>query len=222
MPISDSRLYRLCWTASVLFIAVMLPAQAGDASGLKWTVNAEAGRLTARRAEEKMEWRGEALAEIGYWDSAGKERSKMLTPGDGWKIERKATERGYRLVCRQNELGFSIALDFAAAGDVLTVGARAADMAETGAARLKTLRLLPWFGAATEGDDGHLVIAQQSGALCHFRDKKPGQHFVSVYQSSCQCPMPLFGAVRDKSAVAGIITSGQFDARVCVSTCWGP
>ena len=34
--------------------------------------------------------------------------------------------------------------------------------------------------------------------------------------------MPIFGMVRGKSAVAGIITSGQFDARFCVSVNWGP
>ncbi|MBI5685424.1 MAG: hypothetical protein HZC54_10105 [Verrucomicrobia bacterium] len=208
--------------AATMLTTVALPARGAPGSELKWTADAETGRLTAQRAEEKMEWRGEALAEVGYWDAAGKERLKTLTPGDGWKMERRATDSGCRLVCRQDELGFSIALEFAAKDDVLSVVARAADVGETGVARLKTLRLLPRFGAATESDEGHLVVAQQSGALCHFRDKKPGQHFVSVYQSSCQCPMPLFGMVRGKSAVAGIITGGQFDARVCVSTCWGP
>ncbi|MFA6546886.1 MAG: DUF5696 domain-containing protein, partial [Limisphaerales bacterium] len=205
---------------SLLFAVLTLPAW--GVGELKWAMDSEAGRFTVRRVEEKMEWRGEALAEVGYWDAAGKEWSKMLTPGESWKIERQATERGCHLVCRQDELGFSIALDFAADGDVLKVGVPSAHVVESGGARLKTLRLLPRFGAASEGDEGHLVIAQQSGALCHFRDKKPGQHFVSVYQSSCQCPMPLFGMVRGKSAVAGIITGGQFDARVCVSTCWGP
>ncbi|MBI5397543.1 MAG: hypothetical protein HZA91_19780 [Verrucomicrobia bacterium] len=209
------------WLAAALFMAMMLPAWCAGGSVLKWTVDAATSRLTAHRAEETLEWRGEALAEVGYWDGDGKERSKMLTPADGWKMQRQPTERGCRLVCQQEALGLSLALDFAAAGDVLTVGARAADVAESGAARWKTLRLLPRIGAASEGDEGHLVIAQQSGALCHFRDKKPGQHFVSVYQSSCQCPMPLFGVVRGNSAVAGIITSGQFDARVCVSTSWG-
>jgi hypothetical protein len=134
--------------AATMLMTVALPARGAAGSGLTWTADAETGRLTARRAEEKTEWRGEAMAEIGYWDGAGQERSKMLTPGEGWKITRRVTERGCRLVCRQDELGFSVALEFAPKGDVLTVGARAADVAETGAARLKTLRLLPRFGAA--------------------------------------------------------------------------
>ena len=199
--------------AVLLFMAATLPACRADANNLHWSVDAETGRLAVRRAEEKMEWRGETSAEIGYWGADGKPSSKAITPNEGWKIERQPTERGCRLACRQETLGFSITLDFSAAGDVLTVGARSTKMTESGAARLKSLRLLPLFGAASEGDEGHLVIAQQSGAVCHFRDKKPGQHWVSVYQSSCQCPMPLFGTVRGTGAVAGIITSGQFDAR---------
>jgi hypothetical protein len=203
---------------SLLHTTGTLTALGAETGCLTWSVQPDTSRLTVRRAEDKTEWLGDALAEVGYWDCDGKERSQTLTPANGWKMERKAG----RTLCRQEALGFALALDLAEARDVLTVRARAADVKESGAARLKTLRLLPRFGAACEGDEGHLVIAQQSGALCHFRDKKPGQHFVSVYQSSCQCPMPLFGAVRGKSAVAGIVTGGQFDARVCVSTCWGP
>jgi hypothetical protein len=205
-------------SAAMLPMTVPILASAADASSVKWTVNAETSRLTVQREAEKTEWRGEALAEISYWDSDNKEQSKLVTPANGWKIERRENH----LVCKQDALGFSLTLDLTTAGDVLTVGVPATDVKESGTARLKTLRLLPRFGAATEGDEGHLVIAQQSGALCHFRDKKPGQHFVSVYRGSTECPMPLFGAVRGQNAVAGIITSGQFDARVCVSTCWGP
>ena len=40
------------------------------------------------------------------------------------------------------------------------------------------------------------MIAQQSGALCRFRNKKPAEHWLSVYQSNCQCPMPLYGMAR--------------------------
>jgi len=208
--------------ATLLFLVSGFAARGAEGGRLKWEVDAAAGRLAVQRAEDKFEWHGEALAEVSYWDDTGRERSQAVTPANGWKLERKQTGGGWRLACRHEALGFSMALDFTAVDDVLTVGVRAADMAESGAARLKTLRLLPRFGAATEGDEGHLVIAQQSGALCHFRDKQPGQHFVSVYQSSCQCPMPLFGVVRGGSALAGIITGGQFDARVCASTCWGP
>jgi Family of unknown function (DUF5696) len=207
--------------AVLLFVAATLSVHPVDAGDLQWTVDAESGRLTAQRADEKTPWRGETPAEVGYWDAAGKPRSQAMTRAEGWSMERQPADNGCRLVCRQETLGFSITLDFSVAGDVLTVGAQAADVKETGAARLKSLRLLPMFGAAVEGDEGHLVIAQQSGALCNFRDKKPAQHWVPVYQNFSNCPMPLFGVVRGRSAMAGIITGGQFDARVCISVNWG-
>lgn len=188
-------------------------AKGGD---LKWAIDPD-GRLAVRRADDTTEWRGEWLAEIRFWDGNGKEVTQKLTRGSGWEIERRPA----RIVCQHEDLGFSLPFDVAATGDVLRVCVTATGISERGTARLKTVRLLPEFGAANEGDNGYLVIAQQSGALCHLRDKKPGQHFVSVYQSSCQCPMPLFGTVRGDSAVAGIITSGQFDARFCVSANWG-
>lgn len=212
----------LAWVALALAAPAAPPAPAAQDASLAWRVETDTGRLVAHRADGTFEWCGDRLAEVTCWDAGGKERSLALTPGEGWRIERRAADRGLRLMCRQEEMGLTIALDFAAEGDVLTARAPASDIEETGAARLKTLRLLPRLGAATEGDDGYLVIAQQSGALCHFRDKKPGEHWVSVYQSLCQCPMPLFGIVRGASALAGIITSGQFDARFCVSTARGP
>lgn len=212
----------LPWIVMSLTVVAVFPAHAGEGGVLTWQVREDTGLLTVRRTKEGFEWRGERLAEVTCWDAAGKERALALTSGDGWRIERQATDKGCRLVCRQEELGFTITLELTTAADVLTVRARATDVAESGPARLKTLRLLPMFGAAVEGEDGYLVIAQQSGALCHFRDKKPGKHWVSVYQSLCQCPMPLFGIVRPGNAFAGIITSGQFDARLCVGTNVGP
>ena len=189
---------------------------------LQWQVAPETGRLTVRRAAESVEWQGDCPAAVGFWDDSGKEQSQAITPGEGWKLILQPIRGGCHLVCWQPALGFSITMNFKAAGDILTVGVRVADIKETGKARLKSLRLLRRFGAAREGDAGHLVVAQQSGALCNFREKKPAEHWVSVYQSSCQCPMPLFGMVRGGSAMAGIITSGQYDARFCVSVNWGP
>ena len=193
-----------------------------DEQSLEWEIATDSGRVTVQRAKGETVWRGETLAEITYWDAAGSEHRQTLIPDAGWTIERNATELGSRLICRQAKLGLSLVLSFSVKNDTLTVSVTAAGVTEAGGARLKTLRLLPRFGAAREDEEGYLVIAQQSGALCHFRDKTPAEHWVKVYQSICSCPMPLFGLVRGKSAMAGIVTSGQFDARLCISTNWGP
>lgn len=198
------------------------PPHTGAAGSLAWDVAPDSGAISVQRSDDPLAWRCDRLAEVTFWDAAGKERSLGLIPDEGWTIERRAIEGGFRLGCQHADLGFFLDLRLTATNDTLTARAPADSMQETGQARLKTLRLLPRFGAASEGDDGYLVIAQQSGALCHFRDKRPGEHWVSVYQSSCQCPMPLFGIVRGGGALAGIITGGQFDARFCVATNVGP
>jgi hypothetical protein len=208
----------------LLLVSALIPRSAwpADDGNLIWQIDAQTERLTVRRFEDGPEWQGDRLAEVTYWDAAGAERSQPLTRDAGWTIDCQAAANASQMVCRQGELGFSLRLSFSAAGDVLTVNVPAEDVAETGAARLKTLRLLPRFGAASEGDEGYLAIAQQSGALCRFRDKRPAEHWIQVYQSICACPMPLFGMIRGGSGVAGIVTSGQYDARFCVSTNWGP
>lgn len=212
---TDRRNWRLA-AVWILFMATAGLAQAKEEPSLQWAAQPESGQLGVRRGEDKTEWLGQVLAEVRYWDGAGAEQSQELTPANGWIFESPPVEQGRRLLCRHESLGLSVAVDFAATGDVLSVRVPAAALVEGKAVRLKTLRLLPGFGSAREGDDGYLVIPQQSGALCHFREKKPGLHRVSIYQSSCQCPMPLFGTVRGESALAAIITGGQFDAQLCI------
>lgn len=196
-------------------------ASAGDAATLSWRLDAQLGRLMVTRAEAASPWQGDLLAQVTWWDGVGKEQRQAVSPASGWTIEFPPGENPSEAVCRSSDLGMTIRLTFSATGDVLTVAVPAGGMEETGAAILKTLRLLPRFGAAREGDEGYLVIAQQSGALCRFREKKPAEKWVSVYQGICQCPMPLFGMVRGDGGLAGILTSGQYDARVCISTCFG-
>lgn len=199
-----------------------MTAHAADQASLKWRFNSQTTELTVRRADADLAWQGDRLAEIAYWDAAGAAKWQPVAPNTGWTFESETVDKTCWVVCRQSELGFSLKINFTAAGDMLTAAVPAAEISETGTARLKTLRLLPRFGAAAEGQEGYLVIAQQSGATCRFLGKKPAEQWVSVYESICQCPMPLFGIIRGTGGLAGIVTGGQCDARVCISTAWGP
>ena len=82
---------------------------------------------------------------------------------------------------------------------------------------MKSIRLLPCFGAAKEGDKGYMVIPKDVGLLCNFKNKKPGEYDIPIYGFN-NCNMPLLGMVRDESGFAGIITSGQFDAQLHITT----
>jgi len=110
---------------------------------------------------------------------------------------------------------------FSAQDDVLTVSVPASRVVEAGEARLKSLRLLPRFGAATEGDAGYLAVAKAAGSLCHFRAKMPKENWLNVYEGG-GLTMPIFGVVRGKAGLACIATSGESDMRLCLSTNWGP
>jgi len=190
-------------------------------STLQWQVDPQSGVLRVRRTGANREWLAERLGEIAYWDQTAAQHASPLTAAAGWTFDRQPAAVGCQMTCRHAALGFSLRVDFAVDGDVLSVSVPASGIAESGPARLKSLRLLPRFGAAREGDNGYLVTTKGPGALCYFRDKKPAEQWMTVYQYGT-CAMPLFGLVSGRSAVAGILTSGQCDARLCVSTNWGP
>lgn len=194
--------------AATVVLVVSGPAHARATACLRWDVSAESGRLEVGRADGDVPWQGAAPAEIASWDADGAERRQTLTSETGWTFERRPASGGWRVVCRQAELGFGVQLDLAASDDVLTVRVPGAAISETGAARLKWLRLLPRFGAACEGEPGYLVIAQQSGTICRYAAKKPAEHWLLVYQSICNCPMPLYQMVYHGVLLYNLSTEG--------------
>lgn len=203
--------------------AVSASSQQGEPSAaVTWKVDVPDGRLTVRRTGSSLPWHCSRLVEITFWDADGAEQRQTVTPEAGWAIESQTSADAREVICRQRDLGISLRLSFTTGDDVLTVRVPVAGVEETRAAKLKTLRLLPRFGAAREDEEGYLVIAQQSGAICQFSEKKTAEYRVTVYQSICNCPMPIFGIVRGKSGLAGIVTSGQFDTQFRISTAWGP
>jgi hypothetical protein len=211
----------LCVLRFVAFAFTSVELVRADAPTLQWKVETPAGRLTIHRTGSELQWEGLNLATVTWWDATGTEHAAVVSPESGWILRRQPLDDGCRVDGRQPQLGFALSLILSASGDVLKVRVPAASIAETGAAKLKTLRLLPRFGAAIEGDPGYLVTAQGVGTLCYFRAKQPAENLVPVYGDISNCVMPLFGIIRGMSGLVGIVTSGQFDAQLCISTNWG-
>lgn len=186
---------------------------------LNFNADVQNGRLTIQRTGDTLNWQGETLAMVTWWDAHGKERSQAVSKANGWETKQQSVDNGYQLICIQPQSEISFQIDLITNGDILTVNVPSAGIKEEGEARFKSIRLLPCFGAAKEGDKGYLVIPRGVGFLCHFNGKKPAEHLLPVYGFNTG-NMPLFGMVRDKSGFAGIITSGQFDGKLCVSTKW--
>ena len=183
------------WLPMLLIVMAGLPVtvQAVGDDTLEWTCDEQTTQLSVRRGGADLPWKSGRLAEVTYWDDSGTQKRQEVADDTGWTIEFKSDGDTRQALCRQNELGLSFQMEFSVRGDVLTVEVPAAEIAETGAARLRTLRLLPRFGAATEGEEGYLVIAQQSGATCLFRDKKPASTGCRFTRASASVPCRCLG-----------------------------
>ena len=177
-------------------------------------------QLIIRRSGDIMDWKADTLAIVTYWDSKNSEQTKAICSSSGWNVEQKSVGQGYQLKCRQQDLGFSFNIIFSSKDDVVTVSVPSSDVLEKGSAKLKSIRLLPYFGAAKEGTEGYLTIAKEIGALCHFKDKKAEEYTLPIYEVN-DITMPLFGMVHGTSGVAGIVTNGQYNCQICINTNWG-
>jgi hypothetical protein len=176
--------------------------------------------LTVNCERSKSDWKGDIIAVVSWWDVKGEEQSQAVTSGNNWSAELESTGLNYSILCNQKHLGFSFQIIFIVHDNILEVNIPSSGITEVGEARLKSIRLLPRFGAAQEDNEGYLVLSKDVGVLCHFKDKYPTEKEIPVYGFE-HCNMPLFGIVRGKSAMAGIIKCGQFDAQLYVSTNWG-
>jgi hypothetical protein len=168
-----------------------------------------------------MQWQADTIAVVSWWDKQGDVHKLAVSEINGWSIEQQPIEKGYSLNCSHKQSGFSLIIELVTNDSIFTANITSPGIKETGENRMKSIRLLPEFGAAKEGEEGYLVSSKGVGTLCYFKDKEPSEYTVPMYQVISNSTMPLFGIVRGADAVAGIITSGQYDADLLISTNWG-
>lgn len=141
-------------------------------------------------------------------------------------------------------LGITITLQFRLGRDYFEVSIPEGGIKETKRPKAKNpvfmvtqIELLPFFGAASDQDEGYLLIPDGGGALSYFKEDHPqytrnfqetvyGEHqfeFLSYLEKKIRkksvVVMPVFGLARlnDQAAFLGIITEGDFDSRVTAS-----
>jgi hypothetical protein len=111
---------------------------------------------------------------------------------------------------------------------------------ESGIARIVSLEALPFMNAALEKDQGAILMPDGSGALMEFKTKHPA--FLKGYSESIYGPdttftlqnndiifdpywkhvkqpkekiaLPVFGLYRNNIGFLGIVTKGEFDAKI--------
>ncbi len=178
-------------------------------------------RLSVSYRGDTMQWQADTIAVVSWWDKQGKEHTQAVSEINGWSLEQQPIEKGYSLNYNHEQLGFSFNIELVTNDSIFIASIPSSGIKETGDARLKSIRLLPSFGAAKEGETGYLVSSKGVGTLCYFKDKNPSEYRVPMYQVISNSVMPLFGIVRGGDGIAGIITSGQYDADLLISTNWG-
>jgi hypothetical protein len=177
----------------------------------------ENGFLSVRHKENDQSLDADKLALITWWDGQEKVQSGEVSVKAGWEIVQESDKNGFTINCSHAGLGFSFRFELVINDSILIVNIPATDIKETEKNKLKSIRPLPYFGAANEGEEGYLIISREVGALCYYNNKEPQEYKLPVYNVN-GIDMPLFGAVRGTAGFAGIVTSGQFDAQFCINT----
>ncbi|MDD2707111.1 MAG: DUF5696 domain-containing protein [Verrucomicrobiae bacterium] len=209
-----------------------IPSRSGKGSMRRLTIANDRLRVRLDSVEGLIEmalkgnptvWRGAAWGTLQCWSRTL--HSEILTPlstAAGWSIAPERKNNELRVVCMHRLLELSMELHLTVKGDVLTVFVPSAGIVDNGRTVIRAFDLLPQFGGAEEGSEGYIVVPQQTGVICRYKDKISAKHRIGVYDGFCQCVMPIMGIVKSGQAILGNITRGQFDASLLLQTAWGP
>jgi len=201
-------------------LVVQIACGAKDGNRIHVTLKNEVFNLSVRQEGVTQNLQADTIAIVSWWDAQDNEQSQAVSVFNGWEIEQQSVDNGYELICSQSQSGFSFQLELMTQDSVLTINIPSSGIKETGEYRLKSIRLLPHFGAGSEGEKGYVTIAKEIGAICYYKNKDSKEYKLPIYNVN-GINMPLFGMVRGTSSFAGIVTSGQFDAQFCINTNWG-
>ena len=138
---------------------------------------------------------------------------------------------GVRVDYRFTKEQFSLAAIFTVQGDALHVTIPDESILEEGENGLVSVQVLAFFGAAHDGEPGYLFFPDGSGAIIRYTTPHPEEvqeisrviygndAIVDDADAPFRQPVivPVFGAVKGDAAFLGLITQGDFDAKVSVA-----
>lgn len=146
---------------------------------------------------------------------------------------------GVKITFTMEALGFIIPIEYTLGDNYLEVRVRDEDLKETSEYIIVNMWLVPFFGSVPDTEEGYMVIPDGSGAVAYFRKDHPeyNAHFEEwVYgrdtfrlgrftigqdvfwrETARDVGMPIFGMVHGNKAFLGVITEGDFDARIVAS-----
>lgn len=181
-------------------------------------------------------WRTHADSQLSFSYTDAKRRQIRETDPltEGARVTYEPIPNGVRVVYTMPTRGFTITTDYILGRDYLEVRIPEDGFIEEKEFRVVHLELLPFFGAATDRDTGYMVFPDSSGAIAPFTpdhgryakqfeeyvygpEEYPFSEYSPMTTLNRQVPMPVFGLAHEDGAFLGVITSGEYDAKVVAS-----
>lgn len=142
-------------------------------------------------------------------------------------IETEEIKNGVRVTFSIGWLGVSIPVEYSLDGETFKASIVYEDIEEGSDIYIVSMKLLPAFGAAKMTEEGYLVVPDGSGAVINFNNGKVvSEYTANVYGDEInplsyvdkirgeRVLMPIFGIVKNNSALLGVITEGDDSAAI--------
>ncbi len=178
-------------------------------------------------------WKSHAASLISFTYTDA--RRRQLRESD--PIAESATVRytpirdGVRITYEMQTIKMSIDVEFTLGADYFDVRIPDAGIREMGDHSLVYLEVLQFFGTATDADEGYMFFPDSSGAIApfgkvHGRYSRQFEEYVygpeaypfieysPLIPVPRQVPMPVFGMKHKDGAFLGVITQGEYDAKI--------
>ena len=127
----------------------------------------------------------------------------------------------------EEQVSFTIPLDYQLTEDGLTVSIATSEIKEFGGAKLYCITLLKHFGAANLEDEGYIFVPNGSGSLIYFNNGKSNHGYTqyvygtdptvagyTVVENTTVARLPVYGMKYDDNALFSIIEKGDALARI--------
>jgi hypothetical protein len=178
-------------------------------------------------------WKGSmrSLVNMVYTDFT---RILIANPASaGAVLEIEYNDAGLRVSYTFEELEIGFSLDIILADNELRVQIPASQISEGEVFGITKIRVLPFFGAAPNSENGYILYPDGSGALLRFREETyrprkelvfnvygPDLNNLDLYLEALQrehAHLPVFGMKRGNAAFAAVIDDGEHDASIHLS-----
>lgn len=178
-------------------------------------------------------WRSHAasLINVVYTDGKRRQMKESDPIAESATVRYTPIRDGVRITYDMQVIGISIDVEFTLGSDYFDVRIPDAGIRETGEYSLVYLEVLQFFGTATDDDEGYMFFPDSSGAIApfgkvHGRYSRQFEEYVygpeaypfieysPMIPVPRQVPMPVFGMKHADGAFLGVITEGEYDAKI--------